>query len=596
MPTGLDTAPTVPFAVDRQWTDPEDEVRRSFRLTADGAWETTDRGLEVLQNPPLNKGVAFGEEERHALGLVGLLPPAVLTLEEQAHRAHGQYRAQATALGAYVYLKLLHDRNEVLYYRLLTDHLHEMLPVVYTPTVGEAIKHYSHEYRRPRGVFLSIDHPDEIEVAFANFGVPGGDVDLVVATDGEAILGIGDWGVGGIDIAVGKLAVYTAAAGVDPTRVIPVMLDVGTDNQALLDDPFYVGNRHPRVRDERYDEFIDTYVATVTGLFPGVLLHWEDFGPSNARRILDRHRHRICTFNDDMQGTGATVLAAVLSGTRSGGVPLEENRVVVFGAGTAGCGIADQIRDAMVKAGLPREEATRRFWCIDRPGLLTDDMEGLRDFQRPYARPVAEVAGWERQGAQGGITLEEVVRRVQPTVLIGTSAVPGAFTEPVVREMAAHVLRPVILPLSNPTELAEAEAGDLLAWTAGRALVATGSPAEPVTHDRVTHVIAQANNALLFPGLGLGAIVSRAGLVTDGMLAAAAAAVAGAVDAVGPGSALLPLLDAVRDVSVAVACAVARAATEEGVATAELDDVEAAVRAAMWEPAYRPVRPRPAAG
>jgi malate dehydrogenase (oxaloacetate-decarboxylating) len=570
----------------------EDDVRRSFRLTADGAWETTDRGLEVLQNPPLNKGVAFGEEERRALGLVGLLPPAVLTLDEQARRAYGQYRAQGSALGAYVYLKLLHDRNEVLYYRLLTDHLHEMLPVVYTPTVGEAIRHYSHEYRRPRGLYLSIDHPDEIETAFANFGVPGGDVDLVVATDGEAILGIGDWGVGGIDIAVGKLAVYTAAAGIDPTRVIPVMLDVGTDNQGLLDDEFYVGNRHPRVRGQHYDDFIDAYVAAATGHFPGVLLHWEDFGPGNARRILERHRRRICTFNDDMQGTGATVLAAVLSGTRGGGLPLTENRVVVFGAGTAGCGIADQIRDAMVAAGLGRDDATRRFWCIDRPGLLTDAMPGLRDFQQPYARPAAEVEGWERD-ARGAVGLEEVVRRVRPTVLIGTSAVAGAFSEAAVREMARHVPRPVILPLSNPTDLAEAAPADLLAWTDGRALVASGSPAEPVTHDRVTHVIAQANNALLFPGLGLGAIVARAGLVTDGMLAAAAAAVADAVAATGPGSPLLPLLDGVREVSVAVACAVVRAAETGGVArVAHGSGVEAAVRAAMWEPAYRPVRPR----
>jgi malate dehydrogenase (oxaloacetate-decarboxylating) len=571
-------------------------VPRSFRLTAEGAWETTDRGAEVLQVPALNKGVAFTEEERHALGLVGLLPPWVLTLEEQARRAYRQYRAQPTALGGYVYLKLLHDRNETLYYRLITDHLHEMLPVIYTPTVGEAIRHYSNEFRRPRGVYLSIDHPEEIETAFANFRLAGGDVDLVVATDGEAILGIGDWGVGGIDIAVGKLAVYTAAAGIDPARVIPVMLDVGTDNQALLADPCYVGNRHPRVRDQRYDDFIDAYVAAVTVRFPGVLLHWEDFGPGNARRILQRHRELICTFNDDMQGTGATVLAAVLSGTRSGGVPLPENRIVVFGAGTAGCGIADQVRDAMVAGGMSREQATRRFWCVDRPGLLTDDLGGMRDFQQPYARPAGEVAGWARQGALGGITLEEVVRRVRPTVLIGTSAVPGAFTEEAVREMARHTRTPIILPLSNPTELSEAAPGDLLAWTDGRALIATGGPAEPVTHDRVTHVVAQANNALLFPGLGLGAIASGAGRVTDGMLAAAAAAVAGEVDAPGPGAALLPLLDAVREVSVAVACAVARAAEAEGVARSPLGaGVEKGVRAAMWRPVYRPVHPWAAA-
>ena len=566
-------------------------MRRSFRLAPDGAWETTDRGIDVLHNPALNKGVAFPDDERHTLDLVGLLPPAVLTLEGQARRAYVQYRAQPSPLAGYVYLKLLHDRNEVLYYRLLTDHLHEMLPVVYTPTVGEAIREYSRQYRRPAGIYLSIDHPDEIQTAFANFGAPGGDVDLVVATDGEAILGIGDWGVGGIDIAVGKLAVYTAAAGIDPTRVIPVMLDAGTDNPALLDDPFYVGNRHPRVRDERYDAFVDAYVAAATARSPGVLLHWEDFAAGNARRILERHRSRICTFNDDMQGTGATVLAAALSGTRRSGLPLTENRVVIFGAGTAGIGIADQIRDAMVAAGLPREEATRRFWCLDRPGLLTDDMAGLRDFQRAYARPPVEVSDWAHEGDRGGITLAEVVSRVRPTMLIGASAVAGAFTEAVVREMARHAERPVILPLSNPTELSEANPADLLAWTGGRALVATGSPAEPVTHERVTHVIAQANNALLFPGLGLGAIVCGAGLVTDSMLAAAAAAVAGAVEDTGPGAALLPLLDGVREVSVTVACAVATAAAAEGVATRTLGDLEAAVRSAMWEPDYRPVRP-----
>jgi malate dehydrogenase (oxaloacetate-decarboxylating) len=566
-------------------------VARNFRPAPDGAWETTGRGLEVLQTPALNKGVAFPEAERRALGLIGLLPPAVLTLEEQARRAYGQYRAQPNALQAYVYLQSLHVRNEVLFYRLLTDHLHEMLPVVYTPTVGEAIREYSHEYRRPRGVYLSVDHVDEIELAFANFGVSPEDVDLVVATDGECILGIGDWGVGGIAIAVGKLAVYTAAAGIDPTRVIPVMLDVGTDNRSLLDDPCYVGNRHPRVTGERYDDFIDAYVAAAQGLFPGALLHWEDLGAANARRILGRYRQRARTFNDDMQGTGATALAAVLSGARRTGVPLVDNRVVILGAGTAGAGIADQIRDAMVAAGLPAAEANRRFWCVDRPGLLTEETAWLRDFQRPYARPVAELAGCARREADGGVGLDEVVRRVRPTVLIGTSAVAGAFTEEVVREMARHVARPVILPLSNPTELAEATPADLLAWTEGRALVATGSPADPVTHDRVSHVIAQANNALLFPGLGLGVIVARARLVTDGMLAAAAAAVAGAVDASVPGAPLLPLLDAVRDVSMAVACAVVEAALAEEVAEAHVDDVERAVRGAMWEPAYRPVRP-----
>jgi malate dehydrogenase (oxaloacetate-decarboxylating) len=568
----------------------EAELARNFRRAPDGAWETTGRGLQVLQTPALNKGVAFPEEERRELGLTGLLPPAVLTLEEQARRAHRQYRDQPSALRAYVYLQSLHVRNEVLFYRLLTEHLHEMLPIVYTPTIGEAIREYSHEYRRPRGVYLSVDRVDHIELSFRNFGIPPEDVDLIVATDGGCILGIGDWGVGGIGIAIGKLAVYTAAGGIDPARVIPVMLDVGTDNPSLLDDPFYVGNRHPRVTGERYDEFVDAYVAAAGALFPHALLHWEDLASGDARRILDRHRRRVRTFNDDMQGTGATALAAVLSGARITGVPLVEHRVVVFGSGTAGCGIADQVRDAMVADGLAPAEATRRLWCLDRPGLLTEEMAGLRDFQRPYARPLAEVAGWAREAPGGGIGLEEVVRRVRPTVLVGTSAVAGAFTEAAVREMACHVERPVVLPLSNPTELAEAAPADLLDWTGGRALVATGSPADPVTHERTSHVIAQANNALLFPGLGLGVVVARARLVTDGMLAAAAAAVAQAVEVSAPGAPLLPLLDAVREVSVDVACAVVRAAVAEGVAEVRVDEVEAAVREAMWQPVYRPVR------
>jgi malate dehydrogenase (oxaloacetate-decarboxylating) len=546
----------------------------------------------VLQVPALNKGIAFPEEERRELGLTGLLPPAVLTLEQQALRAHRQYRDQPSALRAYVYLQSLHVRNEVLFYRLLTDHLHEMLPVIYTPTVGEAIRQYSHEYRRPRGVYLSIDRVDDIELSFRNFSIPTEDVDLVVATDGEAILGIGDWGVGGIAIAIGKLAVYTAAGGIDPARVIPVMLDVGTDNRSLLNDPFYIGNRHPRVRGRRYDEFIDAYVAAAASLFPHALLHWEDLASGNARRILDRHGRQVRTFNDDMQGTGAVALAAVLSATRITGLPLTEHRVVVFGSGTAGCGIADQIRDAMVAGGLTAAEAARRFWCLDRPGLLVEGMDGLRDFQLPYARPLAEVAGWGREVPGDRIGLEEVIRRVRPTVLIGTSAVARAFTEEAVREMSRHVGRPAILPLSNPPELAEAEPADLLDWTDGRALVATGSPADPVTYQRASHVIAQANNALLFPGLGLGVVVSGARLVTDGMLAAAATAVADAVEHAAPGAPLLPLLDAVREVSVDVACAVVRAACAEGVAELRIDDVEPAVRSAMWEPAYRPIRAR----
>ncbi|KUN30125.1 NAD-dependent malic enzyme [Streptomyces antibioticus] len=553
-------------------------------------FETSARGRAVLADPRLNRGTAFTASERRALGLDGLIPPRVLPLDQQADRAYAQYTAQPSDLAKNVYLTALHDRNEVLFYRLVSDHLSEMLPIVYTPTVGTAIERYSNEYRRPRGIYLSVNAPEDIEAALRASELSAADVDLVVATDGEAILGIGDWGVGGIDISVGKLAVYTAAAGIDPARTLAVVLDVGTNREQLLDDPLYLGNRHPRVDTETYDAFIDAYVTTVSRLFPDALLHFEDFGPANARRILDRYRHERFVFNDDIQGTGAVNLAAVLSGVRASGLPLREHRVVVLGAGTAGIGVADQLRDALAADGLGHEDATRRIWAVDRYGLLTQDQDGLRDFQLPYARPADEVADWQRDDKVGGIPLEEVVRRVRPTVLIGTSGQGGAFTETVVRAMAAHTDRPIILPMSNPTRLAEAVPAELLDWTDGRALVATGSPFEPVTRDGVTHLIGQANNALVFPGLGLGAVVARATRVTDGMLSAAAHAVAAQVDPTAPGAAILPLTNELRRTSTAVAVAVARAAAEDGVARTAIDaTIEERVREAMWEPVYRPV-------
>jgi malate dehydrogenase (oxaloacetate-decarboxylating) len=513
---------------------------------------------------------------------VGLLPPAVKTLEEQAARVYAQYHAEPDDLSKHRYLTALRDRNEVLFYAVLSLHLREMLPIIYTPTVGEAIERYSHQYQRPGGVYLSIENPAGIAEALANFGAGPDDVDLIVATDAEAILGIGDWGVGGIDIAVGKLAVYTAAAGIDPMRAIPVMLDVGTNRETLLNDPMYLGFRHSRIRGERYDAFIDEYVRTATRLFPNAILHWEDFGPSNARRILSRYREQLCTFNDDIQGTGATALAAVLAAVRASRVPLRDQRVVIFGPGTAGVGIVDQIRDAMLGEGLSYEEATQRFWCVGRHGLLVDSMATtLRDFQVPLARPAAEVASWPRDGHTDDIGLLEVVRRVHPTLLIGTSTIPGAFSEDVVREMAAHVQRPVILPMSNPTDLSEATPADLLTWTDGRALLATGSPFAPVTYAGTTHVIAQANNALLFPGIGLGAIVARARAISDGMFAAAARAVAGMVDVGQPGASLLPQVDDLRPVSVTVAVAVAQAAAAESLARVALDDVVEQVQQAI---------------
>jgi malate dehydrogenase (oxaloacetate-decarboxylating) len=561
-------------------------------LDNDGAWRTTLRGRAVLADPRINKGTAFTMEEREALGLVGMLPHRVLTLSEQARRVYAQYRAQPTALAKQVALNELRDRNEVLFYRLLSDHLRELLPIIYTPTVGEAIEHYSHQYRRPRGVYLSADQPEAIERSLAGAELGPEDVDLIVATDAEAILGIGDWGIGGMGIAVGKLAVYTSAAGIDPNRTLAVMLDVGTNNQGLLDDPLYLGLRHARVSADEYDRCIDAYVQAASRLFPRALLHWEDLGSANARRVLERYRDRLLTFNDDVQGTGAVNLAAVLAAVRATGMPLREHRVVVFGSGTAGIGVADQLCEAMTLEGLSDAEAASRIWCLDRDGLLTDGMPGMSEFQSRHARAQTDVEGWERDPGLGGIGLAEVVRRVHPTILIGTSTRHGAFGEEIVREMAAHVARPVILPMSNPTHLAEAVPADLIRWTEGRALVATGSPFEPVTHDGVTFEIGQANNALVFPGLGLGVIAARATRVTDGMVLAAAQSVAELVDTSTPGASLLPQVEDLRATSAAVAAAVARAAQRDGVAGVAVDeDIEDHVRRRMWKPTYRPVLP-----
>ncbi|MGM7724441.1 NAD-dependent malic enzyme [Metabacillus sp. Hm71] len=561
-----------------------------FISTPNGEFETVMRGAEILSTPVLNKGVAFTLEERKQLGLIGLLPPAVLTLEEQAQRAYEQYRSQPTDLSKNIYLTALHDRNAVLFYRLFTDHLSEMMPVVYTPTVGEAIQRYSHEYRRPHGVYLSIHDPYSIEEALVNFGANASDIKLVVITDGEGILGIGDWGVGGINIAIGKLAVYTAAAGIDPSCVMPVILDVGTNNEDLLNNPFYIGNRHPRIQGEQYDDFIDRVVSTAVKLFPNALLHWEDFSTSNARSILAKYRDKVCTFNDDIQGTGAVTLAAVLAAVRASHIPLHEHRIVVFGAGTAGIGIADQIRDAMVRDGLSPEEANSRFWCIDRFGLLTDDMITLHHSQKPYARQIQEVKNWKRDSTNGEIGLMEVVRQVRPTILIGTSTVAGAFTEEIVKEMASHVRRPVILPMSNPTSLSEAKPIDLIRWTEGRALVATGSPFVPVTYNNTIYTIGQSNNAFIFPGLGLGTMVTQAQLITDSMFIAAAEAIANSMDVSQPGASLLPKVEELRAISEKVAIEVAKAAIREGVARIKPTNIEQAVRDAMWEPRYRPVK------
>ena len=552
------------------------------------------RGTSVLASPLLNRGTAFTLAERQALGLTGLLPEGVSTIDGQLRRVYGQYLRQPDDLAKNVYLASLRDRNEVLFYRLLTEHIEEMLPIVYTPTIGTAIERYSYEFGRTRGVFLSVDHPGQVETAFRNYGLGPEDVDLIIATDSEGILGIGDWGVGGIQIAMGKLAVYVAAAGLYPRRIIPVVLDAGTDNPALLAEDMYPGNRHPRVRGERYDELIDTYVGVATRLFPNALLHWEDFGAGNAHRILTKYAGSCLTFNDDIQGTAAVALAAALGAVQAAGTRMRDQRVVIHGAGTAGIGIADALRQVMIGEGLSPAEATRCFYALGSKGLLTTGYPGtLRDFQVPYARPAAEVSGWPRDG-EGRIGLAEVTVRSRPTMLIGTSTQPGAFTEAIVTDMAAHVQRPIIMPLSNPTSHSEARPADLIAWTEGRALIATGSPFEPVPYRGVSYHIAQANNALIFPGLGLGVMVSRARRVSDGMLAAAARALADLSEAGtpgAPGAPVLPPVTSLRAVSAAVAAAVARAAQAEGLAGVPLDDPDRQVRQVMWLPAYPTIEP-----
>jgi malate dehydrogenase (oxaloacetate-decarboxylating) len=536
----------------------------------------------AMVSPSLNRGVGFTHEQRRRLGLTGRLPSAVLTLDEQADRVWRQLQSMATDLGRNLLLEQLHYRHELLYYKVLEDHLPELMPVVYTPTVGEAIQRFSDEYRGQRGLFLSIDEPDEIAEAFQTFGLGPDDVDLIVCTDAEAILGIGDWGVGGIQIAVGKLALYTAGGGIDPCRCIAVSLDVGTDNEQLLQDPFYLGNRHARRRGAEYDEFIKRYIETANELFPRAILHFEDFGPRNARRILQTYGDRYCVFNDDVQGTGAVVVAAVHGGAHVTGVPLRDQKTIVFGAGTAGIGVADEIRDAMVDDGATVEQATSQIWPIDKQGLLFDDMDDLRDFQVPYAK------NRQRLGVGAGerVGLVDAIKLAAPTIVLGSSTVFGAFTQEVVEAMTASCERPMIFPLSNPTSRMEAMPADVLEWSNGKALITTGTPVAPLEYDGVTYTIGQANNVLVFPGLGLGIIVAGARLLTTGMLHAAAKAVAKQASPARPGDSLLPDVQNLSTVSVAVAEAVYRAAVEDGVATKTHDDIAQTVHDTMWHPAY----------
>lgn len=552
--------------------------------------ETALSGSALLFEQKLNKGTAFTQEERLALDLLGKLPERIETLDEQVERCYQQYNEKVTALAKFIYLTGLHDSNEVLFYRLIKDHLEEMLPIIYTPTVGLAVQSYSLEYRRVRGVFLSYPNREHMrEIIHNRFNQ---NIDLVLVTDGEGVLGIGDQGIGGMFIAIAKLVVYTLCGGIAPNRVLPIQLDVGTDSKQLLDDPLYLGWRHPRVRGKEYDDFIQKFVEVIKEELPGAYLHWEDFGRENATRILKAHRKELATFNDDMQGTGATVLACVLAAAKASGCDLSQHRIVMMGAGTAGMGITNQIFDAICDMGVSPEEAYKQFWLMDRPGLLLADTEGLTDEQKPFARPTAEHAQWDQVAGDDGLSLLEVVETVKPTILIGCSAVVGAFNEQVVKAMAKNVERPIILPLSNPTSRAEAKAEDLIKWTDAKALIATGSPFDPVTYKGREIRIAQSNNAFVFPGLGLGIIASKANRVSDKMIRVAADALSECSPVhEDPQEPILPSLSDIEEVSRKIALAVAEQARAEGYAQVGKEvDLKECVDHYFWTPSYLPIR------
>lgn len=545
----------------------------------------TTQGRAILADRYVNKGTAFSEQERRLLGLDGLLPPVVEDLETQLRRVALEYSAKRTDMGRHVFLRALQDRNSVLFYAFLEQHLSEMLPIVYTPTVGLACQQWSNIYRRERGLFLSWPQRDRVPELLDN-AVGDLDIDVVVVTDGERVLGLGDLGIGGMGIPVGKLALYTAGGGLDPSRTLPVVLDVGTDNDSLLSDPLYLGWRHQRVRGAQYDELVDAFVDALATKFPDVLLQWEDFAQLHANRLLSRHRDRICSFNDDIQGTAAVSVAAIVSGLGTTGTPVDELRLVVVGAGSAGTGIAGQAVHAMVAAGLSEHEAVRRCWLVDRDGLLHDRMEGLASFQQRFARPWDEIAEWD-DDADGVIELLDVVSRVGPHALVGVSGQPGLFTEAVIRAQAAQIERPIVLPLSNPTPRAEAIPADVLAWTDGAALIGTGSPFAPVEIDGRSLPIAQVNNVHVFPGVGLGVVAVTARAVSDEMLTAAATAI-GRLAAEHHGGGLLPPITESRRVALDVAFAVARCAVDHGLADAMTDDeIASRIDEISWSPVYR---------
>lgn len=535
--------------------------------------------MNILNNPFLNKGTAFTVKERKELGLTGALPAKVQTLQEQADQAYGQFKRKSSQLEQRQFLMTIFNTNRTLFYYLMGQHIVEFMPIVYDPVIAESIEQYSEIFTRPQeAAFISVDDQDSIEESLRN-AADGRDIHLIVVTDAEGILGMGDWGVNGVDIAVGKLMVYTAAAGIDPAQVLPVSLDAGTNNEKLLNDPLYLGNRHARVYGEKYHAMVDKFVAAAEKLFPESLLHFEDFGRSNAAVILEKYQDKILTFNDDIQGTGIISLAGVLGAMNISKEKITDQIFLTFGAGTAGVGIANMLFDELVREGLSETEAKKHFYLVDKQGLLFEDTEDLTPGQKAFVRKRSEF-----ENADELTNLEAVVKAVHPTVMIGTSTQPGTFTESIVKEMAAHTKRPVIFPLSNPTRLAEAKAEDLLKWTDGRALVATGIPAGDIEYNGVTYNIGQANNALVYPGVGFGAIAAKAKILNEKMLADAAHALGGIVDPDQPGAAVLPPVSKLQEFSQTVAQVVAQSAIDQGLAG--VTDAKKAVADMKWEPKY----------
>ena len=537
---------------------------------------------DILNNPFLNKGTAFILEERKELGLIGLLPPYVQTIEEQAAQTYAQMKTKANDLEKRLFLMEIFNTNRTLFYYLFSQHLEEFNPIVYDPTIADTIESYSDLFVDPQYAgYLDINHPENIEATLKN-AAGDREIRLIVVTDAEGILGIGDWGTNGVDISVGKLMVYTGAAGIDPSMVLPLVIDAGTNREELRNNPNYLGNRHERVRGDRYYDFIDQFVQTAERLFPKLYLHWEDFGRLNAANILEKYRKQIPTFNDDIQGTGIVTLGGIFGSLDISGEKLTDQVYLCYGGGTAGAGIASRVLREMVSEGLSEEEAYKRFFMVDKQGLLFDDMDDLTPEQKPFAKKRADFSNADKL-----TDLLEVVKTVKPTILVGTSTQPNTFTKEIVEAMCENTERPMIFPLSNPTKLAEASAKDLIEWSDGKAFVATGIPADTVSYKGVDYVIGQANNALIYPGLGLGMLASEASLLTDEMIGAAAHSLSGIVNPGQPGAPVLPPFKYVADVSIKVAEAVAKKAQEQGLARAKETDMAKAVRDLKWYPEYR---------